>query len=123
MSEKFSNTLKISENKSEKKIFSKKNFIELKKFFEQLIKNFWEIKDEDKKILNENKKNNSEEFLISNFRKILNRRANNWEMWIIFLFEEIKKNKKLWEIFEEDFLFAKKILDTNSKIFNTIKIS
>lgn len=99
---------------------NEENFSELKKFFKQLVKNFWKINNEDKIFLNEN--NFSEEILISNFRKIINRRANNWESWLIFFFKEMEeKNKNLYNFFIDDILFAKKILETNSKIFQKLK--
>jgi len=114
---------KIPKNPEKKeKNLSKKNFSELEKFFHKLVTNFWQINHEDKIFLKKNI--SSEEILISNFKKIINRRANNWEVWLIFIFEEIEKsNKKIFEIFKEDFLFAKKIMETNWKIFSTIKIS
>ncbi len=115
-------TSDIPEKIAKRNIFSKKNFSELKKYFQKLINNFWEITDEEILFLNQNKENFSEKFIISNFRKILNKRANNWETWIIFLFEEMKKNKKLLDFFYDDFVFAKKILETKSRIFDVVRI-
>ena len=116
------NTSDIPEKIAKRNILSKKNFSELKKYFQKLINNFWEITDEEILFLNQNKENFSEKFIISNFRKILNRRANNWETWIIFLFEEMKKNKKLLDFFYDDFVFAKEILETKSRIFDIVRI-
>ena len=111
----------IKENTEVKKesILDKENFESLKWYFHQLIKNFWEINNEDNYLLESN--TISEDFLISNFKKILKRRVENWENWVLFLIKNMEKNDLFKRIFKEDFLFAKKILDTNWKIFNLIK--
>lgn len=106
------------EKKPKKNSLNEKNFSELKNFFHKLVKNFWEIRSEDKKFLEE--RNFSENFLIENFKIILNRRAEQWESWIIFLIEEIKNNKKIYEIFYEEIKFSEEIFKTKKKIFHTI---